>query len=85
MKLPERLLENARQLVQTYDSANRILAAAVKDAMPWAMPLAMRGVVPTVDKVEQLTVQCLAILMATYPNEFSKPIKGFTPPEPEDV
>lgn len=79
MKMPERIIENAQRLNQDYAQANQILQAAVRDAMPWAMPLAMRGVIPTVDKIERLATQCLAILMATYPNEFSKPVKGFVP------
>lgn len=81
MKLPERILENARQVDRDYASANQILRVAVKDAMPWAMPLAMRGVIPSVDKIERLATYCMAILMATYPDEFMKPVEGFTLPE----
>lgn len=77
MKTPERLIENARHLNQDYAHANQILQAAIKDAMPWAGPLVMRGTVPTVDKIERLCTQCLAILMATYPEDFEKTIKGF--------
>lgn len=84
MKLPERMFENAKQLTVSYDHANQILNAAVHDAMPWATALAMRGAVPTVDKIERLTTQLLAILMATYPDDFQKPVKGFTLPEAED-
>lgn len=78
MKTPERLIENARRLNQDYEHANQILQSAVKDAMPWAMPLATRGIVPTIDKIERLATQCLAILMATYPEDFDKQVKGFT-------
>lgn len=77
MKTPERLIENAQRLNQDYDHANQILQAAIKDAMPWAGALVMRGSVPTIDKIERLCTQCLAILMATYPEDFEKPIKGF--------
>lgn len=77
MKTPERLIENARRLNQDYDHANQILQTAVKEAMPWAAPLVMRGAVPTIDKIERLCTQCLAILMATYPEDFEKSIKGF--------
>lgn len=77
MKTPERLIENARRLTQDYDHANQILQTAVKEAMPWAGPLVMQGRVPTIDKIERLCTQCLAILMATYPEDFEKPIKGF--------
>lgn len=77
MKTPERVIENARRLNQDYDHANQILQTAVKEAMPWAGPLVMRGAIPTIDKIERLCTQCLAILMATYPEDFEKPIKGF--------
>lgn len=84
MKLPERIIENAQRINQDYASANQILHMAVKDAMTWAVPLATRGVVPPVDRIERLTTQCMAILMATYPEDFVKPIKGFTPEKPDE-
>lgn len=77
MRLPDRLVANAEGLARDYARANDILQSAVKDALPWAVPLAARGVVPTADKIERLCVQCLAILMATYPDEFKKPVRGF--------
>lgn len=77
MKTTERLIENARRLNMDYDQANNILQVAVREAMPWAGPLVMRGTIPTIDKIERLCTQCLAILMATYPEDFEKPIKGF--------
>lgn len=84
MKLPERMFENAKQLTATYAHANQILHSAMRDAMPWAMPLAMQGAVPSVDKIERLATQLIAILMATYPEDFQKPIKGFVPPGAEN-
>lgn len=81
MKLPERMFENAKQLTLSYDKANQILQAAMRDAMPWAMALAARGTVPTIDKIEHLATQLIAILMATYPEDFQKPVRGFTPDE----
>lgn len=81
MRLPERMLENAKSIVAGYDHANNILQTAMRDAMPWAMRLATQGAIPTIDKIEHLATQCLAILMATYPEDFHKPIKGFTPDE----
>lgn len=84
MRLPERMFENARQLTTSYDHANQILNVAMRDAMPWATQLAMRGVVPSVDRIERLATQLMAILMATYPEDFQKPIKGFTLPEKAD-
>lgn len=84
MKLPERMFENAKQLTTTYSHANQILHSAMRDAMPWAMPLATQGVVPSIDKIERLATQLVAILMATYPDDFQKPIKGFTLPEQTD-
>lgn len=77
MKTLERIVENARQLNQDYSHANQILQSAVKDAMPWAMPLAMQGAVPTIDKIEKLATQCVAILMATYPDDFEKSVRGY--------
>lgn len=77
MKLPERIIENAKQLNRDYARANDILQGAVKDAMSWAVPLATRGAVPTIDKIERLATQCIAILMATNPNDFEKPVRGF--------
>lgn len=84
MKLPERMFENAKQLTLSYDKANQILHTAIRDAMPWAIPLATQGAVPAVDKIERLATQLVAILMATYPEDFQKPIKGFIPPERGD-
>lgn len=77
MKTLERIVENAKRVNNDYAYANQILNTAIKDAMPWAVALATRGVVPSVDKIERLCIQCLAILMATYPEDFEKPIKGF--------
>lgn len=77
MRLPDRLLENAKQLTKDYSRANDILHTAVREAMPWAAPLAMSGVVPSVDRIERLCIQCLAILIATYPEEFENPVRGF--------
>lgn len=84
MRLLERMLANAQQLTQSYGHANQILNTAVNDAMTWGMPLVMQGVVPPVDRIERLTTQLLAILMATYPDEFVKPIRGYVPVEARD-
>lgn len=77
MKTLDRIVANARQLNQDYEQANQILREAVREAMPWAAPLAMRGAVPTIDKIERLATQCLAILMATYPEDFENPVRGY--------
>lgn len=77
MKTLDRVVENAKRLNEDYTYANQILNEAIKDAMPWAVPLATRGVVPSVDKIERLATQCMAVLMATYPEDFEKQIKGF--------
>lgn len=77
MKLPERIIENARQINQSYGHANQILSNAVNEAMSWGVPLVTQGVVPPVDRIERLTTQCMAILMATYPDEFTKPVRGY--------
>lgn len=78
MKVPERIIENAKRLNQDYASANQILHMSMNDAMAWAVPLATRGIIPPVDRIERLATQCMAILMATYPDDFASPIKGFT-------
>lgn len=77
MRALERVLASAEQLTRDYSRANDILQEAVREAMPWAAPLAMRGSVPTIDKIERLAAQCLAILMATYPEDFEKPVRGY--------
>lgn len=77
MKTLDRIVANAKQLNRDYARANQILEEAVREAMPWAAPLAMRGVVPTIDKIERLATQCVAILMATDPEGFEKPVRGY--------
>lgn len=68
-KLFERLQNNAEQLNRQYQSANQILNDAVKEAMPWAGTLAMSGKVPTLDRIERLATQLVAILIASEPKE----------------
>lgn len=68
-RLFERLRSNAAQLDRQYKSANQILNAAVKEAMPWAAALAMQGTVPSLDRIERLATQLVAILVASEPKE----------------
>lgn len=77
MRTPERIIENAKQMNRDYERANQILNDAVKEAMPWAMPLAMNGTVPSISKIERLATQLMAILVATYPEDFTTVVKGF--------
>lgn len=65
----QRLRSNAEQMERQYQTANQILNDAVKEAMPWAAGLAMQGTVPSLDRIERLATQLLAILMASQPKE----------------
>lgn len=78
--LLERLRRNAGPLRQNYNSANDLLGAAVGEAFPWVLGLpVVRGKIPamfrnalpkgspvTLDKLERLTTQLVAILAASY-------------------
>lgn len=63
----DRVRRNAEALLGSYPSANMLLKATIKDAMPWAMPLAMSGTIPALDKIERLATQLVAILLASEP------------------
>lgn len=79
-ELLERLRRNATPLGQNYDSANELLGVAVGEAFPWVLGLpVVRGKIPamfrnalpkgspvTLDKLERLTTQLVAILAASY-------------------
>lgn len=67
--LISRMQRNAQYLIDNYPSANTLLQAAVKEAVPWAMPLATQGRVPPLPNIERLATQLLAILMASEPKE----------------
>lgn len=67
--LIKRLEANARQIEKSYERANDILNDAVKEAMPWAGQLAMQGRVPTLDRIERLATQLVAILLASEPRQ----------------
>lgn len=76
----DRMTRNARMFSQNYASANDLLNAAVGESVPWVMGLpAVRGKIPpmfrnalpkgapvTLDKIERLATQLLAILAASY-------------------
>lgn len=78
--LLDRLDRNARQFQMSYASANQLLDAAVAEAFPWVLGLpVVRGKVPpmfrnalpkgspvTLDKLERLATQLVAILAASY-------------------
>lgn len=72
-----RIRRNAEALLDRYPSANVLLKSAVKDAMPWAMPLAMSGSVPALDKIEHLATQLIAIVLASEPD--SRPPEDDSP------
>lgn len=74
--LTERLTSNAEHLMGQYPTANALLQVAIKEAVPWAMPLVTRGAVPDLPSIERLATQLLAILMASEP-EVERPVKGF--------
>lgn len=65
MKTIERMQANAEQLIEQYDSANRLLSDAMSEAMPWAMALATQRKTPGLPQLERLATQIIAILMAS--------------------
>ena len=79
-ELLDRLQRNAAQLTRSYESANQLLDSAVGEAFPWVLGLpVVRGKIPpmfrnalpkgipvTLDRLERLTTQLLAILLASY-------------------
>lgn len=78
--LLERLRQNAAPLQQSYANANQLLGAAVTEAFPWVLGLPeVRGKVPpmfrralpqgspaSLEKIERLATQLVAILAASY-------------------
>lgn len=79
--LLDRMQANADSFRQSYASANDLLNVAVGEALPWVIGLPVikskippfaQGALPqgapvTLDKVERLATQLLAILQASYP------------------
>lgn len=79
-ELLDRLGRNAGPLQQSYANANQLLGAAVTEAFPWVLGLPeVRAKVPpmfrralpqgspaTLEKIERLATQLLAILAASY-------------------
>lgn len=63
----ERIESNAKALMGQYPSANQLLQEAIKEAVPWAMPLATQGRVPGLDRIERLATQLVAIILASSP------------------
>lgn len=74
-KLLSRMEKNAQYLIEHYKSANDLLKQAVRDSMPWAMPLAMNNSIPPLPNIERLATQLLAILIASEPDD--KPVAGY--------
>lgn len=64
-ELLDRMSRNARQFTRSYPSANVLLKNSVQEAMPWAMGL-MRGRTPSLEQLERLATQILAILAVSY-------------------
>jgi len=67
-KVLERVVTNAEHLISVHDNAQGLLNVAMRGAMPWATPLVMKGVLPSVDKLEVLCTQLLAIVMRSDPS-----------------
>lgn len=67
-KVLERVVTNAEHLISVHDNAQGLLNVAMRGAMPWAIPLVMKGVLPSVDKLEVLCTQLLAIVMRSDPS-----------------
>lgn len=74
--LINRLRANAEHLMTVYPTSQALLNRAVQGAMPWASALAMRGATPSIDQLETLTTQLLAILIASKVSPV-RPVKGF--------
>lgn len=64
-KVYERIRLNAAQLMETYPTAARLLEDAMKEAMPWAMALAMQKRLPSLVQLERLATQLIAIVAAS--------------------
>lgn len=64
-KVYERIRLNADQLMETYPTAARLLEDAMKEAMPWAMALAMQKRLPSLAQLERLATQLIAIVAAS--------------------
>ena len=64
-KVYERIRLNADQLMETYPTATRLLEDAMKEAMPWAMALAMQKRLPSLAQLERLATQLIAIVAAS--------------------
>lgn len=85
--LLERLRHNALPLQQSYGSANELLDVAISSAFPWVLSLpVVRGKIPamfrnalpkgapvTLDKLETLATQLVAILAASYGSQGPEP------------
>ena len=65
MTVMECVQANAEQLIEQYDSANRLLNDAMSEAIPWAMALATQKKTPGLPQLERLATQIIAILMAS--------------------
>lgn len=65
MTVMERVQANAEQLIEQYDSANRLLNDAMSESIPWAMALATQKKTPGLPQLERLATQIIAILLAS--------------------
>lgn len=90
--LMQRMQQNAAPLQQSYNSANQLLEAAVAEAFPWVLSIpGVRGKVPamfrnalpkgspvSLEKLERLATQLVAILAASYGSQGPGPTGGDT-------
>jgi len=88
--LLERMQSNAEALRQSYASSNDLLNTAVGEALGWVIGLPViktrippfahnmlpAGVPVSIDKVERLATQLLAILLASYPPKPESPVEA---------
>lgn len=63
-----RMAINAEHLMDGYPTAKHLLQSAVKEAMPWAITLHTKGRTPSLDQLERLGTQILAIILASTPS-----------------
>lgn len=63
----DRITKNAKYLIDHHRSARDLLHVAMKEAVPWAMPLVTQGAIPQLPAIERLATQLVAIIIASEP------------------
>lgn len=66
-ELFQRIQKNSQYLIDNYPKSEALLRSAMQEAMPWAMRLYTKGVIPPLPQLERLATQLIAILVASEP------------------